>query len=132
MHINDPIGDLLTRIRNAHMRHKKVVESPSSKARIAVLAVLQEEGYIRGYSVKNIRPGIDTVEVQLKYADGHPVIRTIGRVSTPGRRSYTPIAKLKSIHNGLGINILSTSKGVMTDVSARALGIGGEVVCKVF
>lgn len=132
MHINDPIGDLLTRIRNAHMRQKKVVESPSSKARLAVLEVLQAEGYIRGYSVKAVRPGINTLEVQLKYSDGMPVIRTIARVSTPGRRAYTPIAKLKSIHNGLGINILSTSKGVMTDVSARALGIGGEVICSVF
>ncbi|RZI46260.1 30S ribosomal protein S8 [Candidatus Finniella inopinata] len=132
MTILDPIGDLLTRIRNAHMIGKTSVLSPASKARARVLDVLLEEGYIRGYTKDIDDRGHPTLKVELKYHEGAPVIRNIKRVSTPGRRVYSSIKDLPHVYNGLGINILSTSQGVMSDVKARQLSVSGEVICSVF
>lgn len=132
MTISDPIGDLLTRIRNAQRVGKKDLTSPFSKARANVLNVLAAEGYIRGFSVVKNENGRDELRVELKYLEGQPVIRTIERVSKPGRRVYSAIKDLKLVSNGLGINILSTSEGVMSDVQARKKEIGGEVICTVF
>ena len=132
MTILDPIGDLLTRIRNAHMIGKTSVMSPGSKARARVLDVLLEEGYIRGYSKDIDERGHPTLKVELKYHEGVPVIRNLKRVSTPGRRVYSSIKDLPHVYNGLGINILSTSQGVMSDVKARQLSVSGEVICSVF
>jgi small subunit ribosomal protein S8 len=131
MNINDPIGDLITRIRNAQMRGKSVVFSPASSLRVRLLAVLQEEGYIRGYSEVE-KDGKKELEVQLKYHEGAPVISDITRVSKPGRRVYSSIRDLALVRNGLGIAILSTPKGVMSDAAARAQNVGGEVLCKVY
>ena len=132
MSYTDPLGDLLTRIRNAHSSDKKVVRSPSSSLRIRVLDVLKKEGYIRGYSVEAVRPGVTELTVELKYYDQKPVIQLIKRVSTPGRRVYRPVDRLLSVYNGMGISILSTSKGVMSDTEAKSLGIGGEVLLQVY
>ncbi len=132
MTILDPIGDLLTRIRNAQRAGKKDLTSPVSKARVGILNVLETEGYIRGHSVVKDENGKDLLKVELKYLEGQPVIKTIKRVSTPGRRVYSAISDLKLVNNGLGINILSTSHGVMSDVQARKKAIGGEVICTVF
>jgi small subunit ribosomal protein S8 len=132
MTILDPIGDLLTRIRNAQHAGKKDLTSPISKARVNVLKVLEDEGYIRGHSVVKGEGDRDLLKVELKYLEGQPVIKTIQRVSTPGRRVYSAIGDLKLVSNGLGINILSTSHGVMSDVQARKKAIGGEVICTVF
>lgn len=132
MTISDPIGDLLTRIRNAQRVGKKDLISPFSKARANVLNVLATEGYIRGFSVVKNAEGRDELRIELKYLEGQPVIRTIERVSKPGRRVYSAIKDLKLVSNGLGINILSTSEGVMSDVQARKKAIGGEVICTVF
>lgn len=131
MNINDPIGDLITRIRNAQMRGKSVVTTPASTLRVRVLEVLQEEGYIRGYT-KIEADGKPELEVQLKYHEGAPVISEIQRVSKPGRRVYSSIKDLGLVRNGLGIAILSTPKGVMSDAAARAQNVGGEVLCKVY
>ena len=131
MAMNDPLGDLLTRIRNAQMRNKGKVSCPGSKLRESVLEVLKAEGYIRGYSVTE-REGRSEIEVELKYFDGEPVIREIERVSKPGRRVYTSVATMPTVYNGLGISILSTPKGVMSDADARAQHVGGEVLCTVF
>jgi small subunit ribosomal protein S8 len=132
MTMSDPLGDMLTRIRNAQRAHQAVVSSPASKLRANVLEVLKREGYIRGYRRENIRPGVDELRIELKYADGEPVIREIARVSKPGRRIYSKIADLPRVYNGLGIAILSTPRGVMSDNEARAAKVGGEVLCRVF
>jgi small subunit ribosomal protein S8 len=132
MHINDPIGDMLTRIRNGQRVGKKSVESPSSLLRKNVLEVLQKEGYIRTYRSEEIRKGIEKLVIELKYSEGLPVIESVGRVSKPGRRVYCAVKKLTSYRSGLGMSILSTSKGVMSDIEARAQGVGGEIICQVY
>ena len=131
MSMTDPLGDLLARIRNGQRAHQPVVQSPASKIRANVLEVLQREGYIRGYTVVE-RDGRSQIEIELKYFDGEPVIREITRVSKPGRRIYSRIADLPRVYNGLGIAILSTPRGVMSDNEARAANVGGEVLCRVF
>jgi small subunit ribosomal protein S8 len=130
--INDPLGDMLTRIRNAQMRGKNSVKTPASNLRGRVLDVLREEGYIRGYSRADYEGGKAEFEIELKYYEGQPVIREISRVSKPGRRVYSSVRELPRVHNGLGIAILSTPKGVMSDADARAQNVGGEVLCQVF
>ena len=132
MSMSDPLGDMLTRIRNGQRANKSVVSVPASKLRSSVLDVLQREGYIRGYSWSEIKTGIAELNVELKYSEGQPVIREINRVSTPGRRVYAGIKKLQPVYNGLGISILSTPRGVMSDNEARAANVGGEVLCQVF
>jgi small subunit ribosomal protein S8 len=131
MPMNDPLGDLLARIRNAQMRNKSKVSSPSSKLRESVLDVLKTEGYIRGYAVVE-REGRSEIEIELKYFDGEPVIREIERISKPGRRVYSSVRNLPRINNGLGVAIVSTPKGVMADHDARDANVGGEVLCTVF
>jgi small subunit ribosomal protein S8 len=131
MSMNDPVGDLLSRIRNAQMRNRSSVSSPSSKLRESVLEVLKSEGYIRGYTVTE-REGRAEIEIELKYFDGEPVIREIERVSKPGRRVYTSVKNLPRINNGLGVAIVSTPKGVMADHDARDANVGGEILCTVF
>lgn len=131
MNLNDPLGDLFTRIRNAHMRKKSTVTTPASKMRERVLDVLVEEGYIRSYSPID-KDGKRELEIQLKYYEGAPVITEITRVSKPGRRVYSSIKDLGLVRNGLGISILSTPKGVMSDAAARTQNVGGEVLCKVY
>jgi small subunit ribosomal protein S8 len=132
MSMTDPLGDMLTRIRNGQRAHKPSIQSPASKIRTNVLEVLQREGYIRSYSREEVRPGIAELKIELKYVDGEPVIREITRVSKPGRRVYSKIADLPRIYNGLGIAILSTPRGVMSDNEARAANVGGEILCRVF
>ena len=130
--MNDPLGDMLTRIRNAAMRHKSTVRSPSSKLRIRVLDVLRDEGFIRGYEKAEGERGHAEFEISLKYYDGQPVIRELKRVSTPGRRVYSNAKDMPRVRNGLGVSILSTPKGVMSDAKARDENVGGEVLCTVF
>ncbi|CAA7625501.1 30S ribosomal subunit protein S8 [Candidatus Terasakiella magnetica] len=132
MSMTDPLGDMLTRIRNGQRANKATVKSPASSLRANVLEVLKREGYIRGYSRLDVRPGIAELNIELKYHEGQPVIKEIGRVSTPGRRVYSKIADLRRVANGLGITILSTPRGVMSDAEARAQNVGGEVLCEVF
>jgi small subunit ribosomal protein S8 len=132
MSMTDPLGDLLTRIRNGQRAHKSSVVSPASKLRANVLEVLKREGFIRGYSRHEVRPGVAELEIELKYHEGDPVIREISRVSTPGRRVYAGIKNLPRIYNGLGISILSTPRGVLSDSEARNMHVGGEVLCQVF
>jgi small subunit ribosomal protein S8 len=130
--VNDPIGDMIARIRNAAMRGRSKVLTPASKLREHVLDVLRDEGYIRGYALVQ-KPGeFPLFEIELKYFDGEPVIVEIARVSKPGRRVYSSIKDLKPIKNGLGISILSTPKGVMSDSAARDANVGGEVLCRVY
>jgi small subunit ribosomal protein S8 len=123
---------MLTRIRNGQAAHKSAIKSPASRLRMNVLEVLQREGYIRGYSTRQVRPGIAEVEIELKYHDGQPVIHQIARVSKPGRRVYSKIRELPRFYSGLGITILSTPRGVMSHHEARAANVGGEVLCQVF
>ena len=132
MSMSDPVADLLTRIRNGQRAKKSSVHTPASKLRANVLDVLKREGYIRDYSNENIRKGIDQIIIELKYYDGQPVIKEINRVSSPGCRVYSKIKDLPHIYNGLGIAILSTPQGVMSDAEARAANVGGEVLCHVF
>jgi small subunit ribosomal protein S8 len=132
MSISDPLGDLLTRIRNAQMRRKDKVSTPGSRLRGHVLDVLKEEGYIRGYSTTDFGNGRTEFEIELKYYDGEPVIKTIERVSRPGRRVYAGVDETPRVANGLGITIVSTPKGVMADHKARENNVGGEVLAKVF
>ena len=132
MSMTDPLGDLLTRIRNAQMRKKTKVSTPGSRLRANVLEVLKAEGYIRGFAAVKHDSGRDELEVELKYFDGTPVIREIERVSKPGRRVYASVKALPRINNGLGISILSTPKGVMADHDARDANVGGEIICTVF
>ena len=131
MPMNDPLGDLLARIRNAQMRNKSSVTTPSSKLRERVLEVLKSEGYIRGYTVTE-REGRAEIEIELKYFEGEPVIRELERVSKPGRRVYTSVKNLPRVNNGLGVAIVSTPKGVMADHEAREANVGGEILCTVF
>jgi small subunit ribosomal protein S8 len=123
---------MLTRIRNGQRAHKPFVASPASKIRSNVLEVLKREGYIRDFSQAQVRPGLNELKIELKYVDGEPVIRELTRVSKPGRRIYSKIADLPRVYNGLGIAILSTPRGVMSDNEARAANVGGEVLCRVF
>lgn len=132
MSVNDPIADLLTRIRNAQRARKTTVITPASRLRANVLEVLKREGYIRGYTSADVREGVTHFTVELKYHDGQPVIRELRRVSKPGRRVYSRIQDLPRVYNGLGISILSTPRGVMSDGEARAANVGGEVICRVF
>ena len=132
MSLNDPIGDLITRIRNAQMRNKPKVSSPGSKLRESVLEVLKSEGYIRGYASVEHTSGRSELEIELKYFDGEPVIREISRISKPGRRVYASVKALPRINNGLGVSVLSTPKGVMTDHAARDANVGGEILFTVF
>jgi small subunit ribosomal protein S8 len=132
MSINDPLSDMIARIKNAATRRRSKVLTPASKLRQRVLDVLQSEGYIRGYSVIEEPGEFPQFEIELKYYDGQPVIAEIARVSTPGRRVYSSIKDLKPIKNGLGISILSTPKGVMSDTAARDQNVGGEVLCRVY
>ena len=132
MALNDPLGDLFSRIRNAQMRNKSKISTPGSKMRARVLEVLKNEGYIRGYSSVEHKDGRSEFEIELKYFDGAPVIREIERVSKPGRRVYASVRALPRINNGLGVAILSTPKGVMADHEARDQNVGGEILCTVF
>ena len=132
MSMIDPLGDMLTRIRNASMRRKGKVSTPGSRLRGRVLDVLQSEGYIRGYSTTELGNGRTEFDIELKYFDGAHVIRKIERVSKPGRRVYANVSAMPRVANGLGITILSTPKGVMADHEAREANVGGEVLCKVF
>ena len=131
MNISDPLGDMLTRIRNAQMRGMSKVVTPSSKIRVRVLEVLINEGFIRGYTEVE-KDGHKNIDIELKYYEGQPVISEIKRVSKPGRRVYSSVSDIPLVRNGLGISILSTSKGVMSDNSARSENVGGEVLCRVF
>jgi small subunit ribosomal protein S8 len=130
--MNDPLGDMLTRIRNAQMRGKSTVSSPASKLRAWVLDVLASEGYIRGYEKKTTENGQGELVISLKYFEGAPVIRELKRVSKPGRRVYMGVKDIPSVRNGLGVSIVSTPKGVMSDAAARSANVGGEVLCTVF
>lgn len=130
--VNDPIGDLIARIKNAAGRRRSKVTTPASKMRERVLEVLQSEGYIRSFTLVQKPGAFPEFEVELKYFDGEPVIAEISRVSKPGRRVYSAIADLKPVKNGLGISILSTPKGVMSDTAARDANVGGEVLCRVY
>jgi small subunit ribosomal protein S8 len=131
MSMNDPLGDMLTRIRNASMRGKSTVRTPASKVRKWVLDVLKAEGYIRGYD-EVTQDGHPELEISLKYFDGAPVIRELRRVSTPGRRVYSGVKEIPQVRQGLGVAIVSTPKGVMSDAQARTANVGGEVLCTVF
>lgn len=130
--MNDPLGDMLTRIRNAQLRGKSTVVTPASKLRAWVLDVLADEGYIRGYERTSDAAGHPALEISLKYYEGSPVIREIKRVSTPGRRVYMNVQDIPQVRQGLGVSIVSTSKGVMSDANARQANVGGEVLCTVF
>ncbi len=132
MAVNDPIGDMIARIRNAQMRAKSKVSMPGSKQRERVLEVLKTEGFIRGYASVAHASGRNEIEIELKYFDGAPVIREIERISKPGRRVYASVRALPRINNGLGVAILSTPKGVMADHDARDANVGGEIICTVF
>ena len=132
MFVNDPLSDMIARIKNAALRQRSTVRTPASKLRAHVLDVLKDEGYIRGYEVVETPGEFPQFEIELKYFDGEPVIAEISRVSKPGRRVYSSIKDLKPIRNGLGISILSTPKGVMSDTVARDQNVGGEVLCRVY
>ena len=132
MNINDPVGDMITRIRNAYMRGKENVCSPCSNLRINVLDVLRDEGFIRGYSQTDFENGKSEIQIDLKYHEGESVIKEINRISKPGRRVYSSVDSMPLVRNGLGISIISTSKGVMSDKSARTNNVGGEILCVVF
>ncbi len=132
MTMTDPLSDMLTRIRNGQRTNKSHVVSPGSKLRANVLEVLKREGYIRGFSSAAMDNGSMEFRIELKYHEGQPVIREMHRVSTPGRRVYSRIKDLSRVYNGLGISILSTPRGVLSDGEARAQNVGGEVLCTVF
>lgn len=130
--MNDPLGDMLTRIRNAQLRGKSTVKTPASKLRGWVLDVLANEGYIRGYEPSTGKDGHPELEISLKYFDGEGVIKELKRISTPGRRVYSGSQELPSVRQGLGVAIVSTPQGVMSDAQARAANVGGEVLCTIF
>jgi small subunit ribosomal protein S8 len=130
--MTDPLGDLLTRLRNGQRAGKSVITAPASKLRENLLRVLEREGYIRGFERYDVRPGVAEIRVELKYNEGEPVISEITRVSKPGRRVYAKIKDLPKVYNGLGISILSTPRGVMSDHEARQANVGGEVLCQIF
>ena len=132
MSLNDPLSDLLTRIRNGQAARLSEIKSPASKLRANVLEVLKREGYIRDYAVKQNDNGSSQLNVELKYSEGQPVIKEITRVSKPGRRVYTQIKDVPRVYNGLGISILSTPRGVLSDKEAREANVGGEILCRVF
>ena len=132
MTMTDPLGDMLTRIRNGQRAGKTTITSPASKLRANVLEVLKREGFIRDFSEREVRTGISEIDIELKYHEGDPVIREISRVSTPGRRVYSGVKKLPRVYDGLGISILSTPRGVLSDSEARDQNVGGEILCKVF
>ena len=132
MTLSDPLGDMLTRIRNAQMRRRDVVRTPASSLRAHVLDVLKSEGYIRGYSEETGETGLPELAIELKYSESQPVIRELQRVSKPGRRVYASVKNIPVVGNGLGVSILSTPKGVMADHEAKAANVGGEVLCRVF
>ncbi|RDD61646.1 30S ribosomal protein S8 [Ferruginivarius sediminum] len=132
MAMSDPLGDLLTRIRNGQRANKRTIVAPGSRLHRNVLEVLKREGYIRGFDLRELRPGVREVQIELKYNEGEPVIQEISRVSRPGRRVYSKIKELPRVYNGLGITILSTPQGVLSDAEARAANVGGEVLCRVF
>jgi small subunit ribosomal protein S8 len=132
MAMTDPLGDLLTRIRNAQRARQSRCTAPASKLRENVLDVLKREGFIRAWKTEDLRPGIRVIAIELKYSEGEPAIKEITRVSKPGRRVYSKIKELPKFYNGLGISILSTPRGVMSDLEARAANVGGEVLCRVF
>jgi small subunit ribosomal protein S8 len=132
MSLSDPLGDMLTRIRNAQRARHSSCVAPASRLRANVLDVLKREGFIRGYSAEELRPGVARLRIELKYNDGEPVIKEIHRVSKPGRRVYSRIKELPRVYAGLGVSILSTPRGVLSDSEARAANVGGEVLCRVF
>ncbi|MDA0261912.1 MAG: 30S ribosomal protein S8 [Proteobacteria bacterium] len=132
MTMSDPLSDMLTRIRNGLQARKSVVDTPASKFRESVLHVLKREGYIRDFSRRDLSDGKAEISIELKYFEGEPAIRTIRRVSRPGRRVYSAINELQRVSGGLGISILSTPRGVMSDSEARAANVGGEVLCNIF
>ncbi len=132
MPVNDPVGDMLTRIRNAQMRRRSSVNSPASKLRGWVLDVLKDEGFIRDYELVDGDDGRQQLAIALKYHEGVPVIRELKRVSKPGRRVYSGAGELPLVRQGLGIAIISTSQGVMSDAKARSANVGGEIICTVF
>ncbi len=132
MSMSDTLGDMLTRIRNGQSTNKKVVDAPASRFRKNVLEVLKREGFIRNFEEKEMRSGINFFEIELKYYNGKPVISEIKRVSKPGRRVYSSIKNLQKTYNGLGISILSTPRGVMSDNEAREANVGGEVLCTIY
>ena len=132
MSMSDPLGDMLTRIRNAQRARHTTCVAPASKLRANVLDVLKREGFIRSFSSEELRQGVTQLRIELKYSEGEPVIKEITRVSKPGRRVYSQIKELPRVYAGLGISILSTPRGVMSDAEARAANVGGEVLCRVF
>ena len=132
MSMSDTLGDMLTRIRNGQTTNKKVVDAPASRFRKNVLEVLKREGFIRNFEEKEMRPGINFFEIELKYYNGKPVISEIKRVSKPGRRVYSSIKNLQKTYNGLGVSILSTPRGVMSDNEAREANVGGEILCTIY
>lgn len=132
MSMSDTLGDMLTRIRNGQTTNKKIVDAPASRFRKNVLEVLKREGFIRNYEEKETKPGINFFEIELKYYNGKPVITEIKRISKPGRRVYSSIKNLQKTYNGLGISILSTPRGVMSDNEAREANVGGEVLCTIY
>ena len=132
MSMSDPLGDMLARIKNAQRARHTVCLAPASKLRANVLDALKREGFIRGFSAEELRPGVARLRIELKYHEGEPVIREITRVSRPGRRVYSNIKELPRVYAGLGVSILSTPRGVMSDAEARAANVGGEVLCRVF
>ncbi len=132
MSMSDPLGDMLTRIRNAQRSRHAACVAPASKLRANVLEALRREGYIRGFKLEEVREGIAQLRIELKYMEGEPVIKEIHRVSKPGRRVYSKIKELPRVYAGLGVSILSTPRGVLSDAEARAANVGGEVLCRVF
>ncbi|GBQ37141.1 30S ribosomal protein S8 [Gluconacetobacter azotocaptans] len=132
MSLSDPLGDMLTRIRNAQRARHAACVAPASKLRANVLEALRREGYIRGFAQEDLRKGVAQLRIELKYLDGEPVIKEIHRVSKPGRRVYSKIKELPRVYAGLGVSILSTPRGVLSDAEARAANVGGEVLCRVF
>jgi len=132
MSFSDPVGDMLARIRNAQRSRHSSCIAPNSKLRQNVLDVLKREGFIRGFTTEEVRPGVSNIRIELKYNEGEPVIKEITRISKPGRRVYSKIKELPRVYAGLGISILSTPRGVLSDAEARAANVGGEVLCRVF
>ena len=132
MSMSDPLGDMITRIRNAQRSRHTVCVAPASKLRANVLEALKREGFIRGYAAEETRPGVAQFRIELKYSEGEPVIKEITRVSKPGRRVYSGIKELPRVYAGLGVSILSTPRGVLSDGEARAANVGGEVLFRVF
>ena len=132
MSMSDPLGDMLTRIRNAQRARHAMCVAPGSRLRANVLDVLRREGFIRGFSTEALRPGVSQLRIELKYNEGEPVIKEIHRISKPGRRVYSRIKELPRVYAGLGVSILSTPRGVLSDAEARAANVGGEVLCRVF